>query len=107
MRNEKRINTNSREFMDRVWAWIKGRYPEVSDLANDVKAAGGVEELIEGGSFDCYYRQAAESMANWFQCSDDDIWAYYKENGERLWEVYSAILAKNIRRTLKKSGLAD
>lgn len=107
MRNDKRINTNTAEFMNRVAAYISRYYPDINDLHHDSDSAGGIKDLIIGGGFDCYYSQAAESMAEWFQCSVDDIWSYYKEDGGKLWDVYAGILAKNIRRVLKKSGFLD
>lgn len=101
------MRTNSKIFMDKVAETIRNRYPNVADLAADVESAGSAAALVEGGGFDCYYSQVADTMATWFDEPVDEVWSYYKDDGSRMWDVYLRIMGRNIDRLLKKEGLAD
>lgn len=99
-------NTNTKEFMAKVQSSIIDEDFTKEDLKKQVDClinnrvnvlpyhAGA--EMVQGGYFDCYYSQVAETMANWFDCTVAEIWAYYKNNEQKLWTTYKHIMAKNI-----------
>jgi hypothetical protein len=98
------MNTNSKEFMKKVqsfivndWEWtperIKSQFEVFNWMPNTYQKA---KYLIEGGAFDCYYSQVADSMAEFFNTTADRIWAYYHENGSKMWDSYVHIMAKNL-----------
>ena len=97
-------NTNTKEFMKKVQTTIVKDFEWDADRINNqfkvftylptnyIKA----KELVMGGCFDCYYSQVANTMAEWFNTTADGIWAYYKDNEQKMWESYVHIMAKNI-----------
>lgn len=97
-------NTNTKQFMAKVQNTIINEFEWNQDklikqlqvfihLYGDYNRA---RELVLSGCFDCYYSQVAETMATWFDCTVDDIWAYYKDNSQKIWDSYVHIMAKNI-----------
>ena len=98
------MNTNTQFFMKKVQQMIKEEYEWTPDrIKEQIKVFSNLptiyakcKELVAGGCFDCYYSQVAETMAKLFSCSVDEIWKYYKNNEQRLWEVYVHIFSKNL-----------
>jgi hypothetical protein len=98
------MNTNTKKFMKKVqeiivdrWEWTPERINEqfkvFSWLPNNYQKA---VYLVEGGAFDCYYSQVADTMAELFETTADRIWQYYHEDGGKMWKVYKHIFAKNL-----------
>lgn len=97
-------NTNTKEFMAKVQDTIVNDFEWTQErILNQFKVFTNLygnyakaKELVTGGCFDCYYSQVANTMAKWFNTTTDGIWAYYKDNEQKLWENYVHIMAKNI-----------
>lgn len=98
------MNTNTKDFMTKVQKMIKEDFGWSPDRIKDqIKVFSNLpttyakcKELVTGGCFDCYYSQVAETMAELFECSTDEIWKYYKNNEQKSWGTYCHIFAKNL-----------
>ena len=96
-------NTNTKEFMTKVQTTILEHFDDLEALKNEIKnyinnfSYKFAKTMVEYGCFDCYYSQVAETMAGWFDCSVDEIWQYYKDDEQKLWNSYINIIAKNLR----------
>lgn len=97
------MNTNTKEFMTKVqntivndFEWNAEKLKNQLEVFNDFTTYQRARRLIEGGTFDCYYSQVANTMAEWFNTTSDGIWAYYHDDADKMWETYIHIMAKNI-----------
>ena len=99
------INTSTKEFMKKTQEYILNNFNyTIEGLRADVNAAEWncrwtrqkAIRFIEGGGLDCYYFQCADTLADLFNVSINDIWAYYKDDNQKLWESYIDIMSKNI-----------
>ena len=104
------MKTTKKEFMEKVQKTILQHFDNVESLKNEINhyfkifGYGYGVTMIEYGCFDCYYNDCADSMAGWFDCSVDDIWAYYKEDSQKLWQWYIHFIVRELEhiRTNKK-----
>lgn len=97
-------NTNTKQFMAKVQNDLITYFETGKEgLINQFKALDYFNNdyqralhMVQGGCFNCYYNHVAQSMADWFNCSVDEIWTYYKNDEGKLWDSYCHIVAKNI-----------
>lgn len=105
MKEGKKMNTNTKVFMAKVQKMIKEDYgwtpvrikKQIKVFLDSSTIYAKCKKLVTGGCFDCYCSQVAETMAELFDCSVDEIWKYYKNDEEKLWAAYCHIFAKNLK----------
>ena len=94
--------TTKKEFMQKVQETILSHFEDLESLKAEInnyfKNFGFRygETMVQYGCFDCYYSQCAESIGKWFEMSVDDVWAYYKDDEDRLWKSYKYFIAREL-----------
>ena len=94
--------TTTKEMMAKIQNSILAHFEDVESLKSEInhyfKNYGYryADTMVQGGCFDCYYSQCAETMANWFDCTVDAIWKYYKEDSGKLWESYKHLICREL-----------
>lgn len=109
MKNQKRINTNTKNFRKKVQQYVLNYMVDNNDvdvLKNQLKHYKNIFKafnfydvgirLVEGGVLACYYSSVAEDMAQFFDFTIEDIWSYYNDDASKLWTSYKNIIASNI-----------
>ena len=100
--NKKARKTTTKEFKNRVRKTILAHFDSLKSARAEIehyKRNFGYnygETMCQYGCFDCYYSQCEESMANWFNITIDEVWAYYNEDTDRLWENYKHFIKREL-----------
>ena len=100
----KRTNTNTKAFKAMVQKFIVNSFDNLDSFKQTFKNCKTYNKtkyqaacyMVEGGCFDCYYNDVAQTMADWFDCTSDNIWQYFEDDSEKLWSAYIHIIAINI-----------
>lgn len=94
--------TLKKEFCEKIQKTILSHFDDFETLKNEINHYFNNfswrygKTMVEYGCFDCYYSQCAESLAEWFNMSVDDVWAYYKEDSEQLWKAYMHFICREL-----------
>ena len=97
------MRTTSKEFMQKVQKTILSHFDSIDALKSEIKnyynqfGYNFGKTMVEYGCFDCYYSQVAETMAWWFNCSVNDIWKYYKDDEQKMWDMYINLISRELR----------
>ena len=104
------MKANTKDFMQKVQNTILAHFDNLDTLKSEINhyyknfGFNYADTMVQYGCFDCYYSQCAESIAEWFNISVDDTWAYYKNDSQKLWDWYKHFICRELEhiRTGKK-----
>lgn len=71
---------------------------EEGDHVPFVKAC---EIWVRGGELACYYSQVAQDLADLFECSVDRTWEVFDDDGDKMWEYYVHLMARELYHLVK------
>ena len=104
------MNTNTKDFMKKVQNTILSHFENKEELKKEIEhyhknfSYKYCQTMVDYGCFDCYYSQVAETMAKWFESSINDIWTFYNDDTQKLWNMYKYLICRELEhiRTNKK-----
>lgn len=103
------MKTNTKQFSARVERAILDRFT-LEELKNNFAGVKAIRKdtdeqaaraLVDGGCFDCYQSQVAETMAGWFDETPAEVVEYYRGNFPKMWNIYAGLMTREIVRLVK------